>query len=117
MSHFCLIETVQVEGFGDGGVVAPAFGDVQVAGVLDGRDDRGADGGQVGGPAAGTTGRGIFAESDITDMMVRLDGPVLADQAAQVRHGCVHAGQAGDGVGGLAGDLAGAGVLSPTADL
>jgi hypothetical protein len=32
--HFCLIEAVEVEGFGGGGVVAPAFGDVQVAGVL-----------------------------------------------------------------------------------
>jgi hypothetical protein len=39
---------VEVGGFGDGGVVAAAFGDVQVAGALDGRDDRGADGGQVG---------------------------------------------------------------------
>jgi len=32
-------------------VVAPAFGDVQVAGVFEGRDDGGGDGGQVGGPA------------------------------------------------------------------
>jgi hypothetical protein len=31
-------------------VVAPAFGDVQVAGVFDGRDDGGADGGEVGRP-------------------------------------------------------------------
>jgi hypothetical protein len=38
-----LAEAVEVEGFRKGGVVAPAFGDVQVAGVLDGRDDRGAD--------------------------------------------------------------------------
>ena len=30
-------------------MVAPAFGDVQVAGVFEGRDDGGADGGQVGG--------------------------------------------------------------------
>ena len=29
---------------------APAFGDVLVAGVFAGRDDGGADGGQVGGP-------------------------------------------------------------------
>jgi hypothetical protein len=33
--RFRLIEAV--EGFGGGGVVAPAFGDVQVAGVFDGR--------------------------------------------------------------------------------
>ena len=45
-----LIEAVEVEGFGEGGVVAPTFGDVQVAGVLEGRDDGGADGGQVDGP-------------------------------------------------------------------
>ena len=62
MSHFCLIEAVEAEGFGGGGVVAPAFGDVQVAGVFDGRDDGGADGGQVGGPAPCAAGRGIFAE-------------------------------------------------------
>src|ERR1017187_2736165 len=31
MSHFCLIEAVEVEGFRGGGVVAPAFGDVRVA--------------------------------------------------------------------------------------
>jgi hypothetical protein len=31
MSHFCLIEAVEVEGLGGGGVVAAAFGDVQVA--------------------------------------------------------------------------------------
>jgi hypothetical protein len=45
-----LIEAVKVEGFGGGGMVAAAFGDVQVADVFDGRDDGGADGGQVGGP-------------------------------------------------------------------
>ena len=33
-----LIEAVESEGFGGGGVVAAAFGDVQVAGVFDGRD-------------------------------------------------------------------------------
>jgi hypothetical protein len=106
-----------MEGLGGGRVVAPAFGDVQVTGVLDGRDDRGADGGQVGWPAAGPASGGIFAESDIPDMMVRLDGPVLADQPAQVLRGGVRAGQAGDGVGGLAGDLAGSGVLPPAGDL
>jgi hypothetical protein len=44
-------------------MVASAFGDVQVAGVFEGRDDGGADGGQVGGPlplgeTAGTSGAG-----------------------------------------------------------
>jgi hypothetical protein len=39
--------------------------------------------------------------------------PVLADQATEILRGCVRAGQAGDGEGGLAGDLAGAGVLAP----
>ena len=69
MSVSVLIEAVKVEGFGWGGVVAPAFGDVQVAGVFDGRDDGGADGGQVNGPAAGTAGRGIFAESQVADLL------------------------------------------------
>ena len=62
MSAAVLIEAVEVEGFGEGGVVAPAFGDVQVAGVFDGRDDSGAYGGQVGGPAAGTAGGGVAGQ-------------------------------------------------------
>src|SRR5258708_5875394 len=69
MSVSVLIEAVEVEGFGGGGVVAPAFGNVQVAGVFDGRDDGGADGGQVGGPAAGAAGRGVFAECHVPDVL------------------------------------------------
>jgi hypothetical protein len=34
MSASVLIEAVEAKGFGGGGMVAPAFGDVQVAGVL-----------------------------------------------------------------------------------
>ena len=64
-----LIEAVKVEGFGGGGVVAPAFGDVQVAGVCDSRDDGGADGGQVGGSAAGTAGGGVFTERRVPDLL------------------------------------------------
>jgi MFS family permease len=52
MSVSALIEAVEAESFGGGGVVAPAFGDVQVTGIFDSRDDGGADGGQVGRPAA-----------------------------------------------------------------
>src|SRR6266699_4591570 len=117
MSHFCLIEAVEVEGFGGGGVIAPAFGDVQVAGVLDGRDDGGAYGGQVRGPAAGPAGGSVFAERRIPDVVMGLNRPVLADQAGQIRSGGVSAGQVGDGVGGLAGDLAGCGLLPPAGDL
>jgi hypothetical protein len=36
MSASVLIEAVEAEGFGRGGVVAAAFGDVQVAGVFEG---------------------------------------------------------------------------------
>src|SRR5580692_1910167 len=117
MSASVLIEAVEAESFGGRDVVAPAFGDVQVAGVFDGRGDRGADGGEVGGPAAGPASGAVFAESDITDMMVRLDGPVLADQPGQVRRGGVRAGQGGDGVDGLAGGPARGGVLAPAGDL
>src|SRR5712691_11961630 len=117
MSVSVLIEAVKVEGFGWGGVVAPAFGDVQVAGVFDGRDDGGADGGQVGGPAAGAAGRGVFAERGVPYVVMCLDGPVLADQPGQVRRGGVRAGQAGDGVDGLAGGPAGGGVLPAPGDL
>src|SRR5439155_6128787 len=117
MSVSVLVEAVEAEGFGGGGVVATAFGDVQVAGVFDGRGDGGADGGQVGGPAAGPAGGGVFTERCVPYMVMRLDGPVLADQAGQVRRGGVRAGQAGDGVDRLPGDLAGGGVLPPSGDL
>src|ERR1700722_18270585 len=117
MSVPVLIEAVEPEGFGGSAVVASAFRDVQVAGVFDGRDDGSPDGGQVGRPAAGTAGRGIFAESHVADVVVRLDGPVLADEPGQILRGGVGAGQAGDGVDALAGDLAGSGVLPPAGDL
>src|SRR5271166_4063798 len=117
MSVPVLIEAVESEGFGGRAMVAPAFGDVQVAGVFDGRDDGSADGSQVGGPAAGTAGSSVFAECHVTDVVVRLDGPVLADEAGQVLRGGMGAGQAGDGVDGLAGGLAGGGVLPPAGDL
>src|SRR5260221_14434444 len=116
MSASVLIKAVEVEGFGGGGVVAAAFGDVQVAGVFDGRDDGGADGGQVGGPAAGAAGRGVFAESHVPDVVVRLNGPVLAGQAGQVPRAGSAGGLAGDGGAGLAGGVAGNGVLQPAGD-
>src|SRR5258707_6200701 len=117
MSASGLIKGVEVAGLGGGGVVAAALGDVRVAGVFDGRDDGGADGGQVGGPGAGAAGRGVFAESHVPDVVVRLNGPVLAGQAGQVLSGGAGAGQAGDGVDGLAGGLAGSGVLPPAGGL
>ena len=85
MSVSVLIEAVEAEGLGGGGVVAAAFGDVQVAGVFEGRGDGGADGGQVDGPVAGAAGGGVFAEGQVADVVVRLDRPVLADQPGQVR--------------------------------
>jgi hypothetical protein len=75
--YLSLIEAVEAEGLGGGGVVAAAFGDVQVAGVFEGRGDGGADGGQVGGPAAGAAGGGIFAEGDVADVVVRFNQPPL----------------------------------------
>ena len=104
-------------GFGGGGVVAAAFGDVQVAGVFDGRDDRGADGGQVEGAVAGGAGRGVLAECHVPYVMMCLGSPVLVHEAGQVGRGGVGAGQAGDGVDGLAGDLPGGRVLPPAGDL
>src|SRR5712664_601291 len=117
MSVSVLVEAVEAEAFGGGGVVAAAFGDVQVAGVFDGRGDGGADGGQVGGPAAGAAGRGVFAECGVPYVVVCLYWPVLADQAGQVRRGGVRAGQGGDGVDGLTGGPAGGGVFPPAGDL
>src|SRR5436190_6185322 len=115
MSVSVLIEAVEAEGFGGGGVVASAFGNVQVADAFDSRDDGGADGGQVGGPPAGAAGRGVLAESHVAYVVMCLDGPVLAGQAGQVLGGGVCAGQAGDGIDGLAGGLPG-GVLPPAGD-
>jgi hypothetical protein len=99
MSASVLIDAVEAEGFDGVAWSRQVFGDVQVAGLLAGRDDGGGDGGQVGGSAAGAAG-GIFGETRVADVMVRLDGPVLADQAGQVGRGGVGAGQAGDGVDG-----------------
>jgi hypothetical protein len=62
-------EAVEVERLGHGGVVAAAFGDVQVAGVEDGGFDAGAEGGEVGRAVAGPTGAGIFTEGDVTDLL------------------------------------------------
>jgi hypothetical protein len=50
--RFVAIEAVEAGGFDGGGVVASAFWDVQAADVFEGRDDGGADGGEVGGPPA-----------------------------------------------------------------
>jgi hypothetical protein len=46
-------------------VIAAAFGDEQVVGVLDGRDD----GGQVGGPAPSPAGGGVLAECQVPDIL------------------------------------------------
>jgi hypothetical protein len=35
---------------------------------------------RVDGPAAGAAGGGVFPESKVTDVVVRLDGPLLADE-------------------------------------
>ena len=64
-----LIEAVEAEGFGGGGVVTPSFGNVQVTRIFDGRDDRGADGGQVDGAVAGPAGRGVLVKSHVPDVL------------------------------------------------
>src|SRR5580693_114898 len=117
MSVPVLIEAVESEGLGGSAVVASAFGDVQVTGIFDGRDDGGADGSQVDRPAAGAAGGGIFPERKVADVVVSLNRPLLPDQAGQVTGGGMRAGQAGDGVDGLAGGPAGGGVLAPAGDL
>jgi hypothetical protein len=80
-----LIKAVKAEGFGWGGVVAAAFGDVQVAGVFEGRDDGGADGGQVDGPAAGPAGGGVFTERRVPYMVMCLDGLITNGKFCCVR--------------------------------
>ena len=73
MSASVLIETVETEGFSWGGVVAASFGDVQVAGVFEGRDNGRPDGRQVGGSAAGAAGGGIFPERKVADVVMSLN--------------------------------------------
>src|SRR5262249_55420327 len=114
---YVLIETVKAEGFSRSGMVASAFGNMQIAGVFEGRDDGGPDGGQVDRPAASRARGCIVSESDVTRVRMRVGGRVLADQAGQVLRGGVSAGQAGDGVDGLARGLAGGGGLPPAGDL
>ena len=67
-----------MEGFGGGGVVSSAFGDVEVAGVADGVDDGVADGGEVDGSVAGSAGGVVFGEGDVSDVVAGFDGPVVA---------------------------------------
>jgi len=50
MSFLVSVESIEVEGLNGSGMVASAFGDVQVVDVFEGRDDGDADRGQVGGP-------------------------------------------------------------------
>jgi len=106
-----------VEGFGGGGVVSSAFGDVQVAGVADGVDDRVADSGEVDRSVAGSAGGVVFGEGDVSDVVAGFYAPVVAGEAGQVGAGGVGGGQAGEGVDGFAGGLAGAGVLPSAGDL
>ena len=72
---------------------------------------------RLAGPAASPAGGGVFAECQVPDVVLCLDGPVLADQAGRVPQGGVGAGQAGDGIGGLARGLPGGRVLPPAGDL
>src|SRR5579875_1579424 len=102
MSSCVLIEAVEVEGFGGGGVVAAACGDVQVAGVLECSGDDGVDGGQIDGAVAGAAGGGVLAEGDVADVVVGLDASVLADEPGQAGCGGAGADQGGDGVDRLA---------------
>ena len=77
--NLSLVEAVEAEGLGRGGMVAAAFGDVQVAGVLEGRDDGGADRGQVGRPTSGPAGGGVFTATARS----RSRASVLACRAAR----------------------------------
>ena len=108
-----------MEGFGGGGVVASAFGERAgsrrplMAAIMAARMVA-----RLAGPLpVRLVAVSSWNVTSRTDMVVHLDGPVLADQPGQIRRNGIGAGQAGDGVGGLAGDLAGGGVLAPAGDL
>jgi hypothetical protein len=77
-------------------MVWAAFGNVQVVGVLKAAMMADRNGGRFGRPPRGRCGWSrTFTEAHVADVVVRLDGPVLADQAAQVRRGGVGVGRAG----------------------
>jgi len=78
MSASVLIEAVEAESLGGGGVVAASFGDVQVACVFEGRDDGRPDGGQVDGAATGAAGGGIFPESKVASVLRGSHGRPMA---------------------------------------
>jgi hypothetical protein len=59
-------------------MVTAAFGDVQVAGVFDGRGDGGADGGQVNGPRRRYGWWRCLHGMSVPDVVVRVDGLQLA---------------------------------------
>jgi hypothetical protein len=73
-----------VEGFGWGGVVASAFGDVEVAGFADRVGGRVADGGEVGGAVAGAGGRMVLGGGRVPEMVGCLDGPVFGCRSGKV---------------------------------
>ena len=72
---------------------------------------------KLAGPAAGTADSSVLSDAHVPHVAVCLDGPVLADKPSQVLRSGVSAGQAGNGVDGLAGGLAGGGALAPAGDL
>jgi hypothetical protein len=94
-----------LESFGGSGVVAPAFGDVQTTGIFDYRDD-GSDGDQV--CARGRYGWWPNLHEMSRPVVVRLYGWTSGRGPGGPDPGrWISAGQAGDGVGGLADGLAG----------
>lgn len=88
-------------GFGGGGMVAPAFGDVQVADALEGRDDGGADGGQGGGPlllgeTAGARAAQVAADARLEETGV-LRRTIESDPVALARARCAERSDGLDG--------------------
>src|SRR4051794_33267040 len=108
---------MQVEGLCGGGVVASSFGNVKVAGVLDGVDDGRADGGQVDWAVAGAAGAVGFTEADVPHVVLRLNRPLLTGESGQIGSGGLGTGEIGDQVDRFAGDLRGDLVLPPPGDL
>src|SRR5450755_110804 len=110
-------QSVKVQGVGGGQVIASSFGDVQVADVGDGGDDGGSDGGEVDRSVACAVGGLVFAEAQVTNVVMYFHRPVFADHAGQVGGAGLRGCQAGDHVDGLAGNLPSAGVLPPAGEL
>jgi len=99
------------------GVAAETRRDVLHSGCAEGSDGEVAPGGHRAGCVAGSQLGGVFGESGVADVVQGLDLPVVTDESGELGRGGLLGGEAGDGVDGLHGGLAGLAVGASALDL